>query len=339
MQEAKPWRVAVLLGTAALACGQGVARAQAVCDSAASANLSIDFGHYKGATLDAVSNALTLRCQGGAQGQTVQLCLVLGQGTGGAAGSARTLKQDVSSLQYQLYRDAARTQVYAQTPAHTFDAAFFVPAHSPATTYDTGIKLYGRVFAGQTPTRQGAHTSAFAAQHAQVKWRAVSGNQTTGCSNASFNTLNGNGFVVLASVPTQCSLTILSPLNFGAHVARVNGAKHSVSSLRVDCTNPTAYKIGMDKGQHPGGVGAGVRRMVHTGGQHYVHYEIFRPAHCLAGAGNSHQVWGARGSSQALSCPPTSAASHAHPIYATAYPQEQNAAGSYQDTVVVTLEY
>jgi len=252
----------------------------------------------------------------------VQLCLVLGHGTGGAAGSARTLKQDLSSLQYQLYRDAARIQVYAQTPAHTFDAAFFVPAHSPATTYDTGIKLYGRVFAGQTPTRQGAHTSAFAAQHAQVKWRAVSGNQTTGCSNA--------------SVPTQCSLTILSPLNFGAHAALVNGAKHSVSSLRVDCTNPTAYKIGMDNGQHPSGA---VRRMVHTGGQHYVHYEIFRPAHCLAGAGNSNQGWGARGSSQELSCPQTSASSHPHPIYATAYPQEQNAAGTYQDTVVVTLEY
>ena len=107
----------------------------------------LSFGIYTPLTpthLDVIGQ-LTVRCQA----QPGSFSVSLGPGNSGDA-AARTLSAGgLDVLNYNLYRDAARTQIWGDGTPPTFVVTGVRPRRGRPTFYNYSI--YGRVFANQGP--------------------------------------------------------------------------------------------------------------------------------------------------------------------------------------------
>ena len=109
--------------------------------------VAMNFGTYSPLAtshLD-VMGQVNLRCQA----QPGSFTVTIGPGSSGNQ-LARTLKTtgpDV--LNYNLYRDAARLQIWGDGSPPTFTVSGVRSSKGPPTFYN--YPIYGRIFAGQTP--------------------------------------------------------------------------------------------------------------------------------------------------------------------------------------------
>jgi spore coat protein U-like protein len=99
------------------------------------------FGTYTGATNLDASNSLGVTC---VNGTTFRVYIT--------TAGARQLTNGASVLNYELYLDSARTQVFP----NTFAGATNRSGNGLAQT----INIFGRVPLGQTPTVAGSHSQA-----------------------------------------------------------------------------------------------------------------------------------------------------------------------------------
>lgn len=107
----------------------------------------INFGIYMPATVSHVdvNASITILCMA----QPGTYAVTIGPGSGGDF-LARTLQSATGGvLFYNLYRDAARSQIWGDGSPSTFVVTGARPSQGRPTTTDHPI--YGRVFAGQTP--------------------------------------------------------------------------------------------------------------------------------------------------------------------------------------------
>lgn len=271
----------------------------------------------------------------------VRLCMNIGDGLlgGGNATPRRMLSAQSDPLAFQLYTDAARTQVWgsrtltgAPTPAIVdFNYAVLVLLGGSQTI---PVTLYGRV--PMQTLVAGAYSNPFTGAQTSIDYQF--GESTLGAAVQPASCLAGGPtggatasgalpFTATATVPTACRAVATTDLDFGSASGVITGSIDQTSTISLTCTGGTAWSIGLDNGQHAMG---GVRRMRAglLGGT--LDYALYRdPSRSLRWGATPNvdtQTGTGNGLPQAVT------------VYGRVPPQSAGA-GSYSDVIVVTVTY
>jgi spore coat protein U-like protein len=252
---------------------------------------------------------------------SVQVCVNLGAGSGGATNAAnRFMLSGANQLRYSLYSDAARTAVWGSdlwAGAGAGSVSITVPLLLGTNTVTQTI--YGRIFSGQQTVPAGSYLSSFSSTDAEIKYGAVG----LGC-----NTLPSTAtttFNVTATVPTTCTVAA-NNLDFGT-AGLLTSNTDATTTVAPDCTNGTPYNIGLDKGQNGSSVTSRQMKL----GSALINYSLYSNSGRTTNWGNSvgtDTVSGTgTGTAQSLN------------VYGRIPPQTTPSPGTYNDTIVVTLTY
>lgn len=303
----------------------------------------LTFGSVAGTTPIDADGTVTVTCQ--TFGVTllsavrVRMCLNIGAGVsgGGQYTPRRMLNGNGDALQFQIYQDAARSQIWGATgaPAPTpqnVDFEYFVLLLG--ATYSTTIPMHGRIPA-QAGLSAGGYSNAFTGGETRLDYRysePILGviNYPATCTSGG---LGGASitfpFTATAPVPNRCTITSVTPMAFGTVAGRVAGNIDQAGTLLFNCTGRTAWTVGLDNGTHASG---SVRRMrLGTTGTNYVSYELYRDA-------SRTQRWGATALTGAATGTGTGVG-QSLPIYGRVPAAQVVPAGTYTDTVQVTITY
>lgn len=330
-----------LLIAAVLLCAAHQAQASSVTCSASQSDIS--FGAvdpFGGAvTSNATLNySCTYNCSGlldclvsGLSGAFVSMCFNIESGAqGGGNCNPRRMQSGTSNMQFQIYKDASYANSWgsdsgcAGSPAQ---ATMSFPILGNGSAQTGSLTVYGRVPGGQTSLVPGSYSNAFTGAATKLSYQAnialLSAGTYPSCGTAS----NGSfPFTASASVARQCTVST-TDLDFGSKGPLTSAALAS-STITTQCTNTTAYQIGLDNGINASGT---TRRMRRSSSGDYLSYELYSDAARSLRWGNTLNVdrVGATGN----------AAQQSFTVYGKVPAQTTPQAGTYTDTVKVTVTY
>lgn len=253
----------------------------------------------------------------------ILICPNIGTGSAGANATFRQLSSGVGTLDYQLYSDAARTAIWGSYfwayPARPPNLALTLGALG---TGSQSYTIYAALPSGQSSAAAGAYLSAFSGGDSVFYYRY---SLLSDCSNQS-GTQAQPTFQASATVAANC-LVSTQDVNFGAQgvlTADVDAA----GAVFVTCTPGSAFTIGLGAGAAGGGPTAREMRK----GSEKVVYGLYQnaarnlpwgdgvvPGETVSGTGD--------GAAQSLG------------VYGRVPVQSTPSAGTYSDTVVVTVTY
>jgi spore coat protein U-like protein len=288
-------------------------------------------------TFDVTCNTFGLSLLANAK---VRMCLNIADGASGGGNVAprRMLDGFADPLQFQLYTDAARSQVWgangvsgAPNPAQ-LDFDYAVPVLGGSQTLS--ITLYGRVPA-QTFTA-GSYANAFTGSQTSIDFRydetllgtAAYPPSCTSGGDGGGSVGNAFPFTATATVPAECRAYAASNLAFGTIPGLIATHVDQDTTFSMTCTGRTAWNVGLDDGLNAGG---GVRRMRRGAGSDRVAYELY-----TTGARNVR--WGDTIGTDTVTGTGTGSA-QSLVIHGRIPAPQSVPAGSYSDTVTVTITY
>lgn len=303
-----------------------------------SSGFGVSFGTVSTASNTDVTASVGYQCQANANNTYYKVCYFMyGGSDGDISGLNPRRMKDYNGhyIDYNLYSDAARTQIIGPPPAgggfpvYTWD--FMVPGGwtSPART----LPVYGRV----PPIPAGTAAGNYQAQSAGGVFQYAWSNSVT--PSDCFQTAGGGGGAAgvgysgsTATVSNSCSITLGKPadLDFGSTTA-LAANRDSTTTISLSCPGNTSWKMGLNNGVN---ALATQRRMKSAAGN-YVSYELYRDS-------SRTQRWGndTAGGADTVN---GSGAAQANPTVLTVYgrvpAQPLAPPGAYIDTVTVTLVY
>lgn len=321
-------------------CGLCMPAAHAATNCSATST-SVVFGTVSTSGMTDVAATFDVTCTTNAVlfGNTqVRMCLNIGEGSagGGHVNPRRLLNGTGDALQFQLYIDAARTQIWGSldnpaipNPGH-LDFDYQVPFLSSGSQ-TRQVTIYGRV-----PTQTlvaGDYASNFSGIQTSLRYRYNEGlfGATFPASCVSGGVQGPPGtfpFTVSARVPMSCHAYETTDLGFGSIPGLINADRDATSTLSLTCTGRTAWNVGLDNGLHASG---STRRMRLPATGNHVVYELYREpsrssrwgttigTDTVPGVGN--------GSEQYLT------------VYGRVPAGQAVPAGNYSDTITVTITY
>lgn len=296
------------------------AHAQAVSCSASMSDVNFGNVDPQSSRTD-TTGTLAYSCTNNDHGpRTIALCFsLLGQET-----DPRSMADGAGdALQFQLYTDPARTQPWGNMGFGTQVQGFLLKVASGQTS-SASATIQARVLGGQTSAVPGAYTDFFLPGYFRFTTHAGGGTPASCLDSGDFGLFNG--FRTTAQVTAQCTVSAAT-LDFGT-VGLLAGAVPGTSTISVQCASGTPYDVGLDAGLNGGG-NINARRMVL--GANSIAYQLYRdPGRTLvwgntvdtdtvAGTGN--------GNAQSLA------------VYGSVPTQPTPPAGTYNDTITVTVTY
>jgi spore coat protein U-like protein len=307
-----------------LVAGTTAAHAQNIDCSATMTNVS--FGNVNPLSSQTDANAtLNYTCNNnGTTTRSATVCFSIGDGVQGAGNSNPRLMQDGAGddLFFQLFQNAAHTTVWGSSFFGVNTPVLVNVTITRGSSTQGSATMYGRVVAGQTTAVPGAYQDAFTGNHTAITINETGG--TTPPGTCSTSILHQFPFTATATVTSQCSVSA-STLDFGA-VGLLLANTDGTSTVTVQCASGAAYQVGLDNGQHATGT---TRRMQGPGG--LVTYELYRNTTRTQRWGstlNTDTVSGSgNGSNQTLT------------VYGRVPNQTTPSAGTYNDTITVTVTY
>lgn len=306
---------------------------------------TVAFGNVSATASTDTTAAITVTCTTGAVSVLgavmVRMCLNIGEGAqGGGLGITprRLVNAQSDSLQMQLYKDAARTQVWGSslvgasaTPLQ-FDLGYAVPllggSGSISQTLYARIPLqaglavgsdYLNQFAGGTTLLQYQYNEPLIGG-APIPASCTAGGLGGGSAAVAFN--------ATAGVASLCSISAASDLDFSAQPGIFAANRDYTSTLSMNCRRRTAWQIGLNNGQNASGT---TRRMANAAKTAFVPYELYRNS-------PRTQRWGSTLNSDTLSGT-GSGGSENFIIYGRVPGPQNLVPGSYSDVVTVTVTY
>ena len=292
---------AALLAALVLAPG----RAEAGISSCTVESSGIAFSAYNSQTKDAVdgTGTITVSCSG--DGATNSLSINLTGGHLNSCTSRQMRNPAANGLNYQIFREATRVNNFCDGGSR-LDFNMDLSATGSQTRVFT---MYGRVLPAQNPVYStAAYTDTLAIS---VKRGG--------------NTVASTSTTISGSVAAICSVSA-GTLGFGSYSGSVVDA---VATVTVNCSNGAPYQVGMGGGASPSG---SLRRMAGPAGN-YLAYQLYANAlRTIAWGDGSAQLGPRRGGTG-------SGAAQSLAVYGRVPAGQSPAAGSYADSVVVTVEY
>ena len=155
-----PFALALVLFSAAVGMAPGPAVAGTKCSYTIT---NLNFGTIDPAVGGTTTGTFTADCDNGDPGDTFRVCPNFGDGSGGStSGSPRFLLDGANQLQFNLYKDAARTQIWGSvlwgnpyTPP-TIDIPIGGSEQGSAVR-----TIYAEIPSGQTGLATGTYISTF----------------------------------------------------------------------------------------------------------------------------------------------------------------------------------
>ena len=290
-----------------------------------------------------ITGTVSINCTGASANQQLRLCLHLCEGSGGMDNTDINPRymNNATGLQYNIFTDSAFTQIWGarETAGTTYcsNTAWniwnLVVATSPFAdtfgNYSGMITAYGRVSAGQTAMPAGSYSSSFTSTANSTSRFAVAyRNCCLACNTTNTFSVTSAPFTVSATVVPGCTVAA-SDLSFGT-ASLLNSNVDATNSVSVTCTSGLAYAVALGQGTTPGGTTT-TRLMKHASTASTVPYRMYSDAARTANWGNS--------TSDDVNGTGTGSAVN-HTVYGRVPAQAvAPEAGSYSDTVTVTITY
>lgn len=342
----RPGIVAALL----LATGSALVPAQAATTCSVT-QTDLQFGAVvptSPASVD-VTATLSYTCRTVASGSVLatpytRLAICFGFGPGVESGTRftpREMTSGSSRMQFQLYKDAGRTQPWgtrndsagygALQVRHNYAAALL----ATSATLNASLTVYGRVFGNQPTLTAGSYVDNFTTAQTRFDFAtreragAYSTVEPASCVDpVNFSSGNGNWtFKATASVSGNCNPDFATQaIDFGNHSSTAT-AIDATTTLNPNCTNGTTYQIGLDNGRNANGS----QRRMRTASGEMIGYELYRDA------GRS-QRWGGTAGSDTRGGTGNGSTQNLD-VYARVPAQATQPSGTYSDTVTATITY
>ena len=308
------------------------AQADVTCQSGIQ-NGGINFGDVdpsQSAAVD-VTATISYTCKNtDKQDQQLTLCFNIGYGSAGAAGDGnrQMAGSGASRLEFQLYRDSARSQIagsiYEGNLPVPIREVFVVPQKEKGVpgTYNGTVNIYARL--------PGSHSSPVGSYNASFTPKLTGNFGNVSCLYNSYDDhiSTMSPFTVQATIKPSCSSVTATDLSFGQSTGLLTANMDGTSVISVTCVNGTPYRVGLNDGTSASGT---ARRMKLSTGNDYVTYELYRD-------NGYSQRWGnAQGTDTVAGT--GSGFSQQIAVYGRVPPQVTPTPGSYADTVTVYVYY
>lgn len=279
-------------------------RAEATVVTCSMSTTGIVFSGYDTVTKAQIDStgSVSVTCTGA--GGNDALDLEASGGNTGTCSTPRRMRNGTAALDYQVYSDSSRSAVWCDGAGRIRVTFNWNQGATQTKTY----LIYGRVFASQNPASAGAYTDSLTANLRQ-----------SGITYATTSVpMNG-------SVTGTCSLSAAS-LGFGTY--NPGAVLDSTADVSVNCTNATPYTVSLNGGLNLSG---GTRRMAGPSGS-FLSYGLFRDSARTS-------AWG-DGTSLGAKVSGTGSGNQQNlPVYGRIGANQLVRAGSYSDSVQVTIEY
>ncbi len=260
-------------------------------------------------------------------------CNSIGAGSNSVSASNRTMTSGSNAISYNLYTDSAYSNPYTYLGNTVYTYTYNNTSGSVATS-----TIYAKILSLPAGIPPGTYTDSYTT--ASQALNNPDGNPSTYSVSETCTGINGanwyNTLAFTVSVTLQASCTVsVSALAFGTVSAPITAAVASTATITALCTSTTPYAIGLDNGQN---VTGSQRRMIAGAGQ-YVSYGLYTDA--------AHtQPWSSASSASACTngtgtCAlgTGTGASQTITVYGQVPTQTTPVAGTYADSVIVTLTY
>lgn len=274
-----------------------------------------------GSSVD-TTGTVSVQCTG-AKNTTVRVCLNIGYPNGASPGGNRIAISGTDQLAFQLYTDAARTNIWGSYLAGgPVGVSLNVSIKGSGSSSTVNQTVYGRVFGSQSTAGFGTFAALFSGTNAHFAAQYALGADCTTMTGGS----NQFPFTVSAIVPAKCSVSNAT-LDFGARPVLSSNVDAS-TNLSVSCSRSLPYSVALNGGL-TGATDPTQRAMSKVSER--VYYGLYRDA-------ARSQAWGSTTNVNTYSGTGTGVAQSV-PVYGRVPPQTTPSPGTYTDTVVVTLTY
>jgi spore coat protein U-like protein len=275
------------------------------------------------------TGTINVTCSGTA-GTTLRVCLSIGSGnaTGSTVAQRRMqLGTTTTTLDFNLYKDAARTIIWGQrqtVPTYTpLQLDIPIPAGGSATGSAT---IYGRIASGQGSKTAGSYATTFSGGGGGEG--RITTDTTLSCNSLPNVPRTRFSFSSSVALGAACSITA-SDINFGT-VGGLATTLDATGTLLAACSLNTPYTIAMNGGSTTASIAA--RKLSLGGaGAGVISYQLYRDS-------TRTLVWG-NGTTGTMHAGTGSGVTQSIPVYARIPSQATPAPGTYEDTITVTLTY
>lgn len=285
-----------------------------------------------------VSATLSYECQtfglSLAAGASVRLCLSIGDGSQGNGSIApRRMLNGTSELPFNLYSDAARTQIWGTFPDNHVEVVLQYSVPLLGGSGAGSRTVYARVLSNPLSVVPGSHVNSFSGIDAEALFRydeqllgtpPVPGSCSSGGDGGGSTSFP---FDAIAVVNAACAPGFsVEDIDFGTR-GLLSAPVDTTATISPQCTRTTPYQVGLDDGLHALGQ---TRRMRSAAGRH-VRYELYRDA-------ARTQRWGNTPSTDTLAGTGDGSVQNLT-VHARVEAQSTPPTGTYSDTVTVTIYY
>jgi spore coat protein U-like protein len=326
-------RIVPVLAALALCAGCAESAQASSCTLSSGTTSTLNFGTVNpllpGDTV--ADGQIAVTCNFTALAIGARLCFSLGVGNTSPSIAARAMGAGTNRLSYNLYTDAARTQVWGAARAGQPTSATLTGPLLGGGNVSTTFRFYGKLPGGQStvPTVGNANT-----QYSETY-------ATTGRVDVLFGLLSGLATCPLAS-PTQritVPLVVQSTVQKNCTISAtdmafparglLNAAVTANSQITVRCTNANAFSVALNGGSVGGNVLA--RKMKHTTAADTVNYQLFQDAAYAT-------VWG-DASGGAPRAGVGTGANQTFTVYGRVPVQPTPRPGTYRDVITATVTF
>ena len=326
MMSQKPGRLGVAMLLCFLLAIPGAASAALVCTPTISSLVFGTLHPLNGASSSAVAS-LHIDCNGGKAGATVSTCLSMGYTS--EANGWRTLLSKSNALPYNMFTDAAHTQVWGTVyprEAYPPPPVFTLVLDSSGAGRYSG-SIYGYVPAVDTATPPGNYTNSYSAADIELRFA-----EQTGAANCSDITASGNqrgAFTISATVEPQCTVTT-TDLALGSTGNLQGDPILAASRIYITCSAATDYAIAINAGRSAGATIMS-RKLTDASTGGTVNYQLYVDTYRT-------QIWGDGTTGNLVSGTGTGLMT-LFSTHATVPKQDTPPPGTYTDVLTVTVTY
>ena len=258
----------------------------------------------------------------------VRVCIHMGS-PNGVYDPRRMDGPDARRLDFNIYQDAAHTQIWGSRQSGPYDPNYVDIPLGPGGSSDA-ISFYARVPGHQSDVTAGLYTANYSTRDLFIEWAGYALSPPD-CGQRLPDSAEFSS-VVTANVVGDCTVSA-TDLDFGQVTSSIESRPvESIGVITMNCTNNLNYTIALDAGQGPAATVA--MRMLNRYG---TPFEVLR--YSLYVDRNHRRTWGDGTLGTETVHDKGTGHAQTFTVHGQIPPQPNPAAGSYADMVRVIVTY